>query len=178
MKSFEKRSSKVMTTLSARLGDIARMFSLLEQEVAYLLSLLVNRADIQIGLIVAQRLSYSQVLALIDDIAEKTEDETARAKVKDLIARLREAGRLRNQAVHSVWGHLYSDDNIMIQLSRKGGTQKEQRHETRVLIRELARQSKQVFGLYDEVNRMASERWFRGLPNTPSQGMPRSARQP
>jgi len=85
------------------IGLIAARFSLLELTVSALIWTLIGTHQ-RIGRLVTGRLSFSQLLTLLQLLNNETvEDEDHQRRIKEAISRARKANDRRNEIVHSVW---------------------------------------------------------------------------
>ena len=89
-----------------RLGTISSEFARLELELRNSVALLIDDNFMRVGEIITENLNYSQNIVLFDRIGHfRLDDQGALKQLESLCPRLREAGKSRNDVLHSAWSY-------------------------------------------------------------------------
>ncbi len=89
--------------LHTHIGSICAGFADVEMELINAIGLLVDDGDLDVGEIVADRLSYSQTVDLFERLAKHRLRKDTPRELPRLVADLRKAAALRNDVIHSSW---------------------------------------------------------------------------
>jgi hypothetical protein len=121
-----ERSEEHFDSLHLAIGKLTVSFASLEWELNQAFALAVNDSNLEIGLSIADRLTYSQTIELFEATASLIVSEEGHADLKPLIERLRVAGRLRNDVAHSSFGYVLGGEGEFLKTpSRIKGKNKE-----------------------------------------------------
>lgn len=94
-----------------QLGFISSSFGWLELELRNSIALLIDDDYLQIGEMITGNLSFTQNIDLFAKIGHfRLNDKMAIEQLRDMLPRLREAGKKRNDVLHAAWGY-YHDEN-------------------------------------------------------------------
>jgi hypothetical protein len=102
------RLNQEFDEIHKRIGAISSSFAGLEEELINAFSLLVNDGNESIGRTVADKLSFSVVVELFEDLAEYCGDPKAVAESRAIGEKLRKVNKDRNNVIHSAW-HVVED---------------------------------------------------------------------
>ena len=144
--------SDISEQLLASVGNLAGSFAVLEFEIVDCLSLIVNDADLEIGMIVCDRLSFSQTLTLIGDFTRRKLGDSCCSDFRTLSRDLQAAARLRNDILHSSWAFpLDGEQREVFQERARRRNSGPDVHDAEELLARLAEGRKQMWELYDRV---------------------------
>ena len=101
--------------LYRKLGSLSSSFADLEILLINSISLLIDDDYLEIGRIVTANLGYSQNIELFKRLVRaKISDEEALNITEDICTRLRDAGKSRNEYLHSSWGFYFDGSDSPI----------------------------------------------------------------
>ena len=104
-----KDSEEYYNRLYPLLGQIASNFARLEWELNQSFALAVNDSDLEIGLSIADQLSFNQVIKLFQTIAQRSTIERSKkfsSRLKSLTQDLEKSAKLRNDSLHCSFGYV------------------------------------------------------------------------